>query len=120
MNHWVLIFIAAGSNVALNLFLKKGGQELDTSGPRALVLSILSSGWIWLAVISGGLLLTAFVTAIRSYSLSLTYTAITAIAMVTLTIIDSLFLQETVNGVHIAGLTLIVLGLIVTSMATST
>lgn len=117
MQHWALILTAAGANVALNLFLKKGGQLIDTSSPKAFILSILSSGWIWLAVFSGGLLLAAFVTAIRSYSLSLTYTAITAIAMVTLTVIDSFILQETMSSLRVAGLTLIVAGLLLTSAA---
>ncbi|MDB6177152.1 hypothetical protein PAF17_06480 [Paracoccus sp. Z330] len=117
MNHWVLIFVAAGSNVALNLFLKKGGQGLDTSGMFPLILSILKSGWMWLAVISAVALLTAFVSAIRVYSLSMTYTAVTAVAMVTLTMIGALFQQEVIGLTRVAGLGLIVAGLVVTAMA---
>lgn len=117
MHHWLLIFIAAGSNVALNLFLKKGGQGLDTSGLGPLVLSIMRSGWMWLAVISAVALLSAFVAAIRIYSLSLTYTAVTALAMVTLTVIGAMFQQEVVNMTRIAGLGLIVAGLVVTALA---
>ncbi len=117
MNHWLLIFIAAGANVALNLFLKKGGQSLDTATLGRLVLSILSSGWMWLAVISAAALLTAFVSAIRVYSLSLTYTAVTALAMVTLTLIGALFQQEVIGLTRVAGLGLIVAGLVVTAMA---
>ncbi|MBO9456335.1 hypothetical protein J7376_13510 [Paracoccus sp. R12_1] len=117
MNHWLLIVIAAGSNVALNLCLKKGGQSLDTGSLWRLVLSILSSGWMWLAVISAVALLTAFVAAIRIYSLSLTYTAVTALAMVTLTVVGALFQQEVINLTRVAGLSLIVAGLVVTAMA---
>lgn len=117
MNHWLLIFIAAGSNVALNLLLKKGGQGLDTSGLGQLILSILRSGWMWLAVISAVSLLTAFVAAIRIYSLSLTYTAVTALAMVTLTVIGAMFQNEVINLTRVAGLSLIVAGLVVTAMA---
>lgn len=120
MNHWLLIFIAAGSNVALNLLLKKGGQGLDTSGLGPLVLSILKSGWMWLAVISAVALLSAFVAAIRIYSLSLTYTAVTALAMVTLTIIGAMFQHEAIGLTRVAGLGLIVAGLAVTAMAGST
>lgn len=115
MTHWLLIVIAAGSNVALNLFLKKGGQGLDTSGLRALVVSILTSGWMWLAVLSAALLLSAFVTAIRVYSLSLTYTAVTALAMVLLTVIGIVFQQEAVGLGRVLGLSLIVAGLMVTA-----
>lgn len=119
MNHWVLIFIAAGSNVALNLLLKKAGQGLDASSPKALVLSALGSGWIWLAVLSGVILLAAFITAIRSYSLSLTYTAITAMAMVALTFIDSFVLRETLGNLRLIGLGLIVIGLVLSSIGTT-
>lgn len=110
MNHWILIIVAAGSNVALNLFLKKGGQGLDTSGLLPLILSILKSGWMWLAVFSAVALLTAFVSAIRIYSLSLTYTAVTALAMVTLTMIGALFQQEVIGLTRVAGLGLIIAG----------
>ena len=119
MNHWILIVTAACANVALNLFLKKGGQTLDTSSIGALLLSILGSAWMWMAVLSAVLLLTAFVSAIRIYSLSLTYTAITALAMVSLTMIDGLIQQEAIGLGRSLGLGLIVLGLVVTAFATS-
>lgn len=117
MTHWLLIFAAAGSNVALNLFLKKGGQGLDASGPLVLATSILSSVWMWFAMASAVVLLTAFISAIRLYSLSLTYTAVTALAMIALTIIGALFQQETLTLARIAGLGLIVAGLIVSALA---
>lgn len=118
MSHWLLIFIAAGSNVALNLFLKKGGQGLNASSLTTLILSIFSSIWMWLAVVSAVILLTAFISAIRLYSLSLTYTAVTALAMLVLTVIGALFHQETINLARVAGLGLIVAGLVVSAFAT--
>lgn len=120
MNHWLLIFLAAGSNVALNLFLKKGGQGLDTSGPLALAASILSSVWMWCAVASAVVLLTAFVWAIRSHSLSLTYTAVTALAMVALTAIGAMVQGEAMSVWRVLGLALIVTGLVVSALAAET
>ena len=119
MNHWILIVTAAGANVALNLFLKKGGQGLDTTNLGTLILSILGSAWMWMAVISAAALLTAFVAAIRTYSLSLTYTAVTALAMVTLTIVDAMIQHETIGIGRSLGLGLIVSGLLVTAFATT-
>ena len=116
MSQWLLIVVAAGANVALNLCLKKVGQALNTSNPWTIALSIVTSGWMWLAVLSAGLLLTAFVAAIRLYSLSLTYTAVTALAMVLLTAIGVLLHQESVNLARIAGLMLIIAGLAVTAL----
>lgn len=119
MNHWILIVTAASANVALNLLLKKGGQHLDTTSVVSLLLSILGSTWMWMAVISAGVLLTAFVAAIRMYSLSLTYTAVTALAMVSLTLVDAMVQQETIGIGRSVGLGLIVSGLLVTAFASS-
>ncbi len=117
MTHWTLILVAAGANVVLNLCLKRGGQGLDASGPAALAWSVLASPWMWLAGLSAVALLGAFVAAIRLYSLSLTYTAVTALAMVSLTVIGALFQGETVGAARAAGLGLIVAGLAVTAWA---
>lgn len=117
--HWTLILIAALANVALNLCLKKAGQGLDTSSIGTIAIGVLRSGWMWLAGISAVILLSAFVAAIRTYSLSLTYTAVTAIAMVTLTAIGAALQTEQINLLRIAGLTLIVLGLVVSAIASA-
>lgn len=117
MGHWTLILIAAGANVALNLLLREGGRALDTSSLRQLLISIVLSPWMWLAVLSAGVLLTAFVAAVREYSLSLTYTAVTALAMVALTAIGAALQHEQVSLMRVAGLMLIVAGLVVTARA---
>lgn len=120
MSHWLLIVIAAGSNIILNLSLMKGGKNLDLSNPLSLLLSILMSGWMWLSVLSALCLLAAFISAVRMYSLSLTYTAVTALAMVALTAIGILFQHENVSAGRGAGLCLIVVGLILSAVAGKT
>lgn len=120
MTHWTLIFVAAGANVFLNLALKRAGQGLDTgSGLGPLVISIFTSGWMWLAGISAVVLLSAFVAAIRVYSLSMTYTAVTAIAMVALTLIGVAFQNEQISLLRGLGLATIVAGLVLTAMGTA-
>lgn len=117
MSHWTLILIAAAANVALNLLLRQGGKSLNTSSPRELVVSLLLSPWMWLAALSAIVLLTAFVAAIRVYSLSLTYTAVTASAMVALTALGAALQYEQISGMRGAGLALIVAGLVLTARA---
>jgi multidrug transporter EmrE-like cation transporter len=116
-NHWTLILIAAVANVALNLSLKQGAKSLDTSAFGALVKSLFLSPWIWAGGICAAVLLTAFITAIRSYSLSLTYTAVTALAMVVLTVIGATLQQDQITLLRVMGLALIVVGLVMTAAA---
>lgn len=115
MNHWTLIAIAAGANVVLNICLQQGGRGLNTAGLRVLVLSILLSPWMWAAVLSAAVLLSAFVAAVRVHSLSLTYTAVTALAMVTLTAIGMGLQQDPFSLGRLAGLALIITGLAITA-----
>ena len=64
------------------------------------------------------LLVGSFMVAIRTFSLSLTYTAITALAMVVLTGIGMALQQDEMTIGRGLGLLLIISGLIVTAWAT--
>jgi multidrug transporter EmrE-like cation transporter len=115
MSHWTLICIAAGANVALNLLLQQGGKSLDTHDLRRLIFSIVMSPWMWLAGLCAVVLLTAFVAAIRQYPLSITYIAVTSMAMVALTVLGALLQYESVSLTRATGLILIVAGLALTA-----
>lgn len=119
MTHWILILMAAAANVVLNLSLRQTARAFTPGLPREMLASVLLSPWVWLSVLSGTILIGAFVTAIRSFPLSLTYTAITATAMVALTLVGVLMEYETVNFGRAVGLALIVTGLVVSAMATT-
>jgi multidrug transporter EmrE-like cation transporter len=115
MTHWILIFVAAAANVVLNLSLKETARGLSFNSAREFLVAMLASPWPWMAGISAVILVGAFMAAIRVFSLSLTYTAVTAIAMVSLTLIGVTMQFETVNVGRAVGLVLIVAGLAVTA-----
>lgn len=117
MSHWTLIVIAAVANIVLNLCLRQTGKAINTESVSTIVLGLFVTPWAWLSVLSAGVLLTAFVAAIRVYSLSLTYAAVTSIAMVGLTVVGVLLQFETVNTLRVAGLGLIVAGILVSAFA---
>ena len=118
MTHWTLILIAAASNVVLNLSLRKLARAAVPGSPVDMVAAFLLSPWAWVSLVSGLTLVGAFALAIRSFSLSLTYTAITAIAMVALTLIGVALNYETVNAARALGLALIITGLVISAWAT--
>lgn len=112
MSHWVLICIAAAANVCLNLNLRQVGRTVDLASAREFLMSLLISPWTWMSIVSAFVLLTAFVGAVRTYSLSLTYTAVTALAMVVLTITSVSLRYETISTTRVIGLALIIVGLL--------
>ncbi|WEK03706.1 MAG: hypothetical protein P0Y65_16135 [Candidatus Devosia phytovorans] len=115
MYHWILIGLAASANVALNLSLKQMSHALRLTSPGEFILSALLSPWTWASLVSGLVLVGAFMTAVRTFSLSLTYTAVTAIAMVALTVVSVGLKLETVSITRVAGLVLIVAGLVLSA-----
>jgi multidrug transporter EmrE-like cation transporter len=117
VNLWVLIVIAAASNVVLNHSLRLISRGVDLSSSRSMVSTLFVSPFVLVAFFSGALLVGSFMIAIRHYSLSLTYTAVTALAMVSLTVLDIAVQNEALSIVRIVGLTLIVIGLICTAVA---
>ena len=117
--HWTLILVAAASNVILNLSLKALAKGIVPGPPLGMIWAFVVSPWTWLSAVSGTLLVGAFALAIRSFSLSLTYTAITAIAMVALTLIGVMTQTETLGMGRAVGLAMIVSGLLVTAWATT-
>ncbi len=117
MTHLGLIVLAVCANVVLNLALRETSRNMDISSLAAGAFSLLLSPWMWLALFSGFVLIGAFMGAIRYYSLSITYVAITASAMVALTLVGMLLHGEHVSLARFLGLALIVAGLILTLRA---
>jgi len=117
MTHWTLILIAAGANILLNLSLRQTGRSINTESLGSIVTGLIISPWAWVSCLFAGVLLTAFVAAIRVYSLSLTYAAVTAIAMVGLTAVSVALQIETISATRAIGLALIVTGILVSAMA---
>lgn len=115
MTHWALILIAAAANILLNLSLQQTGRSVNTDSLWSIITGLILSPWAWFSILCAGVLLTAFVTAIRIHSLSLTYAAVTAIAMVGLTVVSVALQLETLNMARVLGLGLIVSGILVSA-----
>ena len=117
MTHWTLILIAAGANILLNLCLRQTGRSINTESLVSIVTGLILSPWAWASFLCAGVLLTAFVAAIRVHSLSLTYAAVTAIAMVGLTAVSVALQIETLTAARALGLALIISGILVSAFA---
>ena len=117
MTHLGLILLAVCANVVLNLSLRQTSRGMDVSSLGAGAFSLLLSPWMWLSLASGFVLIAAFMGAIRHYSLSITYVAVTATAMVALTVIGLLWHGEQASLGRFLGLGLILVGLVLTIRA---
>ncbi|MEW2915889.1 MULTISPECIES: DMT family transporter [Ruegeria] len=110
--YWSALLFAVCANICTNVSFKLAVQQL--SGPfdiRALVVS----PWAWAGLISGLLLLSSFIVAIRGLELSIAYPAVTGLAMVGILVVGYFLFSETLNLQKIVGIGLVIAGVFVLS-----
>jgi multidrug transporter EmrE-like cation transporter len=114
---WSMLSVAVLANVVANVSLRHAVRGLEPQGPVSVVLGLLASPAAWLGVASAGLLLAAYMTAIRVLPLSICYAAVTVLAMIGLTIWGGLTGTEAITPLRLVGLGLAFAGiaLLVTS-----
>lgn len=105
---WLLLAVAA--NLVANFGLKAAIRATDTSSPAALVLGLLKSPWLYLGLLGAAALLASFMAAIRVLPLSTAYPLLTALAIVTMAVIEWAFQGVALGPVKMLGIALTVLG----------
>ena len=108
MGYWIAIAIAICSNVLANIPLKK----LSLAGLPEQPLMIVTSAYFWLLAVSGVTLLASYAYAIGGMSLPVGYTLATSGALVVLTIVSPMIFGDTVQPINIAGMVLVIAGIV--------
>lgn len=109
--HWFYLAIAIVSNVGTNLFLKKTMNTVNAPLGLELGRQMLFSPWLWAALVTGGVLLTSYLLAIRTLDLSVSYAFVTSAALLGITVTSSVVFGEPFTGLKVTGVFLIISGL---------
>ncbi len=118
MSPWIFIALAVVSNVVLNLCLKAVSGLLTPDAPLALAARVLSAPATWIGVISAFILVGSFALTLKSFPLSVSYTVITSLAMVSLVIVALAAGFETLNLWRTLGILLVIGGVVVIGLST--
>lgn len=110
--YWSALLVAVCANVLTNVSFKLAVQQL--AGPVD-IRAFMVSPWAWAGLISGLLLLSSFIVAIRGLELSVAYPAVTGLAMVGILIVGYFLFSETLNWQKIVGVGFVVTGVIILS-----
>lgn len=113
--HWFLLALAVAANVATNVLLKKTMTTIDAQFGVGLLRQALASPWLWASFAAGGTLLGSYVLALRTVDLSLSYALVTSAALVGITLASALVFGEALSLAKIAGVALIVSGIVLVS-----
>ena len=117
MSPWIFIASAVVANVVLNLCLKIVSSLLSPDAPLALATRVLSAPATWIGVISAFVLVASFALSLKSFPLSVSYTVITSLAMVSLVLVALVAGFETFSLWRTLGILLVVSGVIVIGLS---
>lgn len=107
--YWIAISIAIGCNVVANVCLKR--LALASTGEEASLATLLMKPELFLLGLSGAGLLAAYAYAIRGLSLPVSYTVVTAGAMVLLLVVSAQFFDTNISKANLAGAVLVIAGI---------
>lgn len=119
MSPWIFIALAVISNVVLNFCLKVVSGLLIPDAPGALAMRVLSAQATWLGVLSALVLVGSFALTLKSFPLSVSYTVITSLAMVSLAVAAIATGLESFSLLRMLGIALVISGVVVIGFSTA-
>lgn len=113
MSYWIALLICVTANIGANLSLKKAVTQLPTSPRLADVPAMLLQPLLWVGLGFAGVVLLAYLYAIRAVPLGVAYPFVTTLAMVGLALTGSIMFDEPLTFKLAVGLVLSITGILI-------
>lgn len=118
MNGWIFVALAVTANVVTNFSLKIAVRKVETGSASTILLSLIKTPYTWVGLAAAAVLLVSFMVAIRTLPLSSAYSALTALAIASITFIEWWGQGEPMALAKIVGLVLVVGGVVLVTANT--
>lgn len=109
---YMALGIAVIANFVANLALKRAMQQAGSGSLADILFALLASIWFWSGIISAVVLLGAYLFAIRTVPLGVSYATVTALTIALLTTWGFLLGSDSFSVIKIVGVTAIIAGLV--------
>ena len=117
MTGYAALLLAVIGNTVANIALKRAMQDIGSGSRIQVLLGLLGSGFFWLGLISAGVLLVAYLVAIRTLPLGASYATVTALTIAILTSWGIFWGTEPADPVRMAGIGAIVIGFVLVTVS---
>ena len=119
MSNWLALLLCAGANISANLALKRavGGRALEFTW--AALLALLRDPFLWLGFALAGVVLLAYLYAIRTLPIGLAYPVVTGMVTLGTFFLGSLVFGDSMSLRGLAGVAFIATGMILVFGATA-
>ena len=103
--------LAIAANIGANTALKSAVVSLSPRAGESLLVQLLRNGYFWIGLALAAVLLVSYLVAIREIPMSVAYLALSALAMVGLVVVDSMFFGLKLSVYNVLGIGLVIAGL---------
>ena len=108
---WTALALAIAANVGANTAFKSAVASLSLRPGESPPLQLLRSGDLWIGLVLSAVLLASYLVAIRQIPISVAYLTVSALAMVGLVVVDSMFFGLKLGVHNLLGIGLVIVGL---------
>ncbi len=119
MSNWLALLLCAGANISANLALKRavGGRALEFTW--AAFFALLRDPFLWLGFALAGVVLLAYLYAIRTLPIGFAYPVVTGLVTLGTFFLGSLVFGDSMSLRGLAGVAFIAAGMILVFGATA-
>ena len=110
--YWLALFAAVLANTIANIAFKKAMTSMSLEPGIFSVAKLAIDPWMWLGAASACVLLGSYLYALRGIQLSVAYPAVTGLAMLAITLLGVILLNESVSVQKLIAMTLIIVGVV--------
>jgi quaternary ammonium compound-resistance protein SugE len=115
MTHWLALLVSVMANIGSNFALKRFTNEAAASGEADTLLALMFKPWLWLGFSLAGVVMLAYLFALRGLPISSAYPIATGLSAAGICLIGALVYGEAVKVTTVSGIVLIIAGVMLVS-----
>ena len=118
--NYVLLAVALTLNALANVSLKIGAADLPAWRDPGLLPRLFANWYLLLGMTLFGLNVLVYATALTRVNLSVAYAVMVAGSMIVVVVLSATWLREPVSSVQLAGIVLLILGIVLVTRGPAT
>jgi quaternary ammonium compound-resistance protein SugE len=115
MTHWIALLVSVMANIGSNFALKRFTNDAAIGGHADSLFAMLLKPWLWLGFGLAGVVMLAYLFALRGLPISTAYPIATGLSAAGICLIGALVYGEAIKITTISGIVLIIAGVMLVS-----
>jgi multidrug transporter EmrE-like cation transporter len=112
MSHWLALLVCVFASVSANMAFKHVMSGAPTELQWQTLIAVLLQPWLWFGFLMAGVILGAYLYAIREVPISMAYPVVTSMATIGMAMAGSWLFGEVLEWQAVAGIACVIFGML--------